>query len=187
MQAPMKARDIAEAKQNARAEMAKYTVGLVSPRGCVTTHVCMPPLEEGADDGILTGDVPVLWKNGEPTVWKPYREKGYRLLKEVCESDGCPEKYAAWHQVISTQILRPGLPIRGNVDDLYPPTVLRLRASAAAGGVGDGQAFVIGVGITADPEAKVDGIVQKLVSAGVPAPTVEQVKGAKSRAMEVSP
>lgn len=186
MQAPMKARDLAEAKANARAEIAKFTVGLVSPLGHVTTHVCRPP-GEGEDDGIFTGDVPVRWTNGEPNVWKPYREKGYRMLKEVCEADGVPERYDAWHQIITTQIMKPGLPIRGNVNDVYPPTVLRLRASASAGGTGDGQAFVIGVGITNDPELAVDALVGKLMSAGVPSPSADQIKGAKSRAVEASP
>lgn len=181
MQAPMKSRDLAEAKQKRRAETAAHTVGLVSPEGNVTAHVCSPP-GEGEDDGIRTGDTPVRWANGEPAVWKPYREKGYRMLKEVCESDGCPEKYDEWKAVIAAQLTRPGIPIRGNVEDLYPPTVLELRGSRNAGGTGDGMAFVIGEGIKRDPKLAAEKVLGQLLSAGLPAPTDEQLLEAEAKA-----
>lgn len=184
MQAPMKARDIEEARRKARAEQAQHTVGLVWPDGHITTHLCPPPAE-GEDDGLKTGDTPVRWVNGEPSVWKPYRVKGCRMLKEVCEADGLPELYEQWHAIITAQIMRPGIPVRGEVTDIYPPTVKRLRESIAAGGMGDGQAFVIGKGITADPEVKSDKLVAQLVSAGLPAPSPEQIAASKKPAKEV--
>ena len=55
----------------------------------------------------------------------------------------------------------------------------------AAGGMGDGQAFVSGQGITADPEVKSDKLVAQLVSAGLPAPSPEQIAASKKPAKEV--
>lgn len=184
MQAPKKARDLEEARRKAREEKAAHTVGLVWPDGHVTTHLCPPP-GEGEDDGIKTGDTPVRWVNGEPSVWKPYRARGCKMLKEVCADDGIPELYEQWHAIVTAMIMRPGIPVRGNVTDVYPPTVKRLRESIAAGGMGDGQAFVIGTGITADPEVKTEKLVGQLVSAGLPAPSTEQLAAAKKTAKEV--
>lgn len=181
MQGPMKSRDLAEAKLRRRSEQASHTVGLVSPQGNVTVHVCPPP-GEGEDDGIRTGDTPVRWTNGEPAVWKPFREKGYRMLREVCEADGCPERYDEWHAVVTAQITRPGIPIRGNVEDLYPPTVLELRNSRDAGGTGDGMAFVIGAGIQRDPKLATEKVLGQLLSAGLPAPTPEQLLAVEEKA-----
>lgn len=181
MQAPMKSRELAEAKANRRVELARNTVGLVSPEGNVTTHICSPP-GEGEDDGIKTGDTPVRWVNGEPDVWKPYKLRGYRMLKEICEADGVPERYEDWHAVIEAQITRPGMPIRGDVTKLYPPTVISLRESRNAGGTGDGMAFVIGEGIKADPKLAASKLLDKLRSAGLPEPTEEQVLAAEEKA-----
>lgn len=184
MQAPMKARDLAEAKAKRRAETARHTVGLVWPDGRVTTHVCEPP-GEGEDEGIRTGDTPVRWTNGEPNVWKPYRDRGCRLLKDVCEADGVPERYDAWHQVITAQITKPGIAVRGDVEDIYPPSVLKLRASAAVGGLSDGMAFVIGKGIAPDPEIKSKKLLDQLASAGLKLPSQQEIdaaaKGAGSK------
>lgn len=177
MEAPKNYRDIEEAKRNRKAEQARNTVGLVWPDGRVTTHVCAPP-EEG-DDGIRTGDTPVRWANGEPAVWKPYRDRGCKLLREVCEADGVPERYVAWQQVIAAQIMSPGMPIRGNVEDLYPPTVIARRSSYEVGGNADGLAFVIGQGVQPDPESATNKLVKQLVSAGLPQPTEDEINAAK--------
>jgi hypothetical protein len=165
LQPPMTAIELDKAKKNRLEEKANHTVGVVWPDGRVTEHVCPPPGEED-EDGQRHGDVPVRWVNGEPAIWKPYRRKGLRMLKEVCELDGVPEVYEAWREVVRARITRPGMPVRGDVMQIYPPSVARLREAHRAGGLSDGLAFVIGEGITEDPEIE-ERMAKRAVELGI--------------------
>lgn len=165
LQPPMTATELEAAKKKRLEDKANYTVGVVWPDGRVTEHVCLPPGEED-EDGVRHGDVPVRWVNGEPAVWKPYRRKGLRMLKEVCEGDGVPELYDEWKRVVTARITRPGMPIRGDVHKLYPPSVIKLREAMVAGGLADGLAFVIGEGIKADPEIE-DRMAKRALELGI--------------------
>lgn len=184
--APMKARDLAEHKKNLKAETARNTVGLVWADGRVTTHVCSPP-GEGEDDGVKTGDTPIRWINGAPGVWKPYADRGCVLLEEMCKADKRLDIYEQWHAVITAQITRPGIPVRGDVEDLYPPSVLARRGSHRAGGLADGMAFVIGKGIAPDPKLDVDKLAGRLADAGLPAPSADEKAAAEKKAAPKSP
>lgn len=166
MQAPMAAKDLEQVKKTRLEDKARNTHFCVWPDGRVTEHVLDPP-EEG-DDGIKTGDSAMAWINGEPAIMKRNRKLGCRTLLSVCEADGVPEKYEELRQVVRARIL--GLPIRGNVEELYPPTVLELRKRHGAGSSTDGQAFVIGQGIGPDPKLAEEKLRAQIASAGLPAP-----------------
>lgn len=179
---PMSAVDIDAHKKNAAAEKLRYTIGVVWPDGRVTEHVVLPA-RDGAIVGDQFGDVPVAWINGGPEITKRFKVRGCRLLSDVCEADGVPEKFAEWKQALS---------LRGRVkimtpEKLYPPTVHRLRA-ASKQEVAIDQVFVPGEGlVTATDDAKAQRIASLLGSttddSGKPivAPTAaDRVKGKAS-------
>jgi hypothetical protein len=165
MISPKTAIELEKHKKQRLEEQAEHTVGVVWPDGRVTEHLCLPPGEED-EDGQKHGDVPVRWVNGEPAIWKPYKRRGLRTIKEVCESDGVPEVYEAYREVVRARITRPGMPVRGDVMKIYPPTVARLRDAHRAGGLSDGLAFVIGEGIVEDPEVE-DRMAKRAVELGI--------------------
>lgn len=156
---PMTAVDIDASKKHAAAEKLRYTIGVVWPDGRVTEHVVMPA-KGGAIVGDQFGDVPVAWINGGPRITKRFEDRGCRLLADVCQADGVPEKFAEWKQALG---------LRGKVkivspDNLYPPTVHRLRAASTAT-VAIDQVFVPGEGlVTATDDAKAKRIAELLGS-----------------------
>lgn len=175
MQAPMSAKDLEQVKKTRLEDKARNTHFCVWPDGRVTEHVLEPP-EEG-DDGNKTGDVPMAWINGEPAITKRYRKLGCRRLIDVCEDDGEQHKYEALREAVRARIL--GKPIRGDVGELYPATVHRLRELARVGGNASGEAYVIGEGLAPDPELNEEKLRSKLASAGLPPPPDKPAKPAK--------
>ena len=87
---PKHAEEIEAAKAAEKARRHRFTVGYVLPNGIVQAIVALPP-EKGLI-GKQRGDVPVVWINGAAQVTERHAAKGGKLLKEICEADGCPEK-----------------------------------------------------------------------------------------------
>lgn len=171
--APKSAQQIREALKQQVELQGRHTEGLVSPTGDVAEIFCPPP-EDGAENGPRNGDVQMAWINGAPRILKKFEDLGYRTLKDVCAADGVPERHEQWKAAIYARIVHK-VPIRGNVDELYPPTVHRLRKLYREGGTAEGKAFVIGQGITDDPvlEEKRDKMAERVAALGIGDPRVQ--------------
>lgn len=175
---PKHEEEIEQAHAARKARRLRYTVGLVYPNGMVQSVVCYPP-----EKGILgqqKGDCPAIWMNGRAQITERWEKKGVRLLEDVCKADGCPEKYTRWREVIA---LGGKAEIR-NVDDLYPPTVHRLRREAETGLV-EGQIYDAATGqmIAVTPETMAKRVAELTDAAGIGRPTDDDRKAAKKAAV----
>ena len=150
-----------QARARRAAFRAQHTHFVVSPAGVVTEHIVRPPADPTHENGERHGDDLIAWINGEPALTKRARIKGYRLLREVCEADGCPEKYQMAQQ--AAQARHHGHVVEGDPSKIYPPTVMRLRAVAGKGGTG--KVFRVGEGFV-EP-TKAESIASKLGSLGI--------------------
>lgn len=175
MAEPKHAEEIEQAKAAQKARKLKYTVGYVLPNGIVQAIVAMPP-EKGLI-GKQRGDIPVLWINGAAQVTERHAAMGGRLLEDICKADGCPEKYQRWHDVIA---YGGKIEVR-NVEEIYPPTVMRMRREAERGTV-EGMIYDAAHGklVPATDDAKARRVAELADSAGIGRPTAEDRKAAKS-------
>lgn len=172
---PKHAEEIEQAKAANKARKLKYTVGVVYPNGIVQAIVALPP-----DKGLIgkqRGDIPVLWINGAAQVTERHQAGGVQLLEDICKADGCPEKYKRWHDVIA---YGGKVEVR-NVEEVYPPTVMRMRRDAQRGTV-EGMIYDAARGqlVPATDDAKAKRIAELADSAGLGRPTAEDRKAAKS-------
>lgn len=178
MAEPKHAEEIEQAKAAQKARKLKYTVGYVLPNGIVQAVVALPP-----DKGLIgkqRGDVPVLWINGAAQVTERHAKLGGKLLQDICNEDGCPEKYKRWHDVIA---YGGKIEVR-NVEEIYPPTVMRMRREASRGTV-EGMIYDATTGslVPATEDAKASRVAELADAAGVgrPSPSDRQPKaGSKS-------
>lgn len=127
------------------------TYAVVRPNGIVTQHVVMPidmemPLSGDRNVGRSKGDVPLQYMAGRVRLRGKYEEMGCRMLDEVCQADGQPEKFEAWREVVRARLL--GYKVVAKPEDIYPKTVFRLRDESDKGIVG-GKVFVSGRGLVA--------------------------------------
>lgn len=177
--APLPPEEIEKQQARERAEAIRHTYGYVNATGNVSQHVVLPP-KNGEKMGLEKGDCPLLWMNGRVEVVERHRRMGGRLLEEICISDLGKEqgeaKYALWKQAIS---YRGKVAIK-NVLELYPPTVLRLRAESASGVALD-MVFDAAQGglVKATEEAMASRVAGLLDGAGVGRPTETDRKSAK--------
>lgn len=177
--APLPPEEIEKQQARERAEAIRHTYGYVNATGNVSQHVVLPP-KNGEKLGTEKGDCPLLWINGSVQVVDRHKKLGGRLLEEVCITDLGPEKgaakYAMWKQAISH---RGKVAIR-NYLDLYPPTVLRLRAEAHSGVALD-MVFDAAQGglVKATEEVMASRVAGLLDGAGVGRPTADDRKAAK--------
>jgi hypothetical protein len=123
MQEPLDALTVEQMKMKVREDRKRYTVGVVSPDGVVTAHVCVP-------GEALHGDEPVAWINEQQMLVKRYADRGYRFLHDMCAADGVPEIGAKWRQIVTDRA--EGKRVKAQPEEIYPPSVLRLRGTPIA-------------------------------------------------------
>jgi len=173
--APKHEEEIEAQKAAQEAKRLAHTYGAVWKDGRVTAHFVEPP-KKGEIVGKQSGDVPLVWINGSVQVTERARKMGVRLFAEVCASDGCPEKADRWREAMR----HAGKVAIRNVDELYPPTVHRLRREAATG-VKEGMVYDASVGelVPATEDAMITRVAELAESAGIGTPTREDAKAAK--------
>lgn len=123
MEQPLDAKTVEEMRKQQLEHRKRYTVGVISPDGVVTAHVCAPGEPQH-------GDEPVQWINEQQMLVKRYADKGYRLLEPACIEEGCPERHARWQQVIRDRA--DGKRVKAAAEEIYPPSVLRQRGYPVA-------------------------------------------------------
>lgn len=172
---PTHPEEIEQVEARERMEKLRHVYGYVDAAGDVSEHIVLPPAK--GPIGAQKGDCPLLWLNGSVQVVERHQKLGGRLLRDICIADGCPEKYDLWKKAVS---LRGKVGIR-NVDDLYPPTVHRLRAQSASGVELD-MVFDAATGdlVKATEDRKAERVAALLDGAGIGKPTGEDRKAAKA-------
>lgn len=172
---PTHPEEVEQAEARERAESIRHMYGYVDKSGDVSIHIVKPPAK--GPIGPQRGDSPLLWLNGAVQVVERHQKLGGRLLRDICIADGCPEKYDRWLKAVS---LRGKVEIR-NVEDLYPPTVHRLRRENASG-VSLDMVFDAATGelVKSTDSSKAARVAELLDGAGVGKPTAEDRKAAKA-------
>jgi hypothetical protein len=169
-----------------------HTYGVVWPDGRVSTHVVLPvelesPLDGDKNVGRSRGDSVLQFMMGKVRIRTKFEDKGCRFLSEVCKADGCPEKHDTWLSVIEAR--EKGYKVQAKAEDIYPPTVMRLRSESDRGIIG-GVVFVVGRGLVAATQlneeereaAKLEEVADKLESMGLGRPAKEDAEKAKKGA-----
>lgn len=159
-----------------REEKLRHVYGYVDASGDVSEHIVLPP-KKGGVIGAQKGDCPLLWVNGSVQVVDRHKKLGGQLLRDICVADGVPELYERWRKAVS---LRGKVAIK-NVDELYPPTVHRLRRQSASGVELD-MVFDASTGelVKATEDRKAERVAALLDGTGVGRPTAEDRKAAKA-------
>jgi hypothetical protein len=168
MQAPANEYDLATIKSQRLANKIRYTIGVVSPAGVITEHLCEPHGNE--PDGLQFGDSMVRWVNGEPQLSKIRRDEGYVLYEDLARADGELEIYANWKRAIEVRMR--GGQIAGDVGGLYTSSIHERRRLAAEGNT-SGQVFVVGHGVVSGEDAKKERVAALIASTGVGNPLTD--------------
>lgn len=175
--APKHPEELEQARAASERMRQQYMVAIVSPRGEVDDIYCPPPTN-GELIGEQRGDVPVVWMDGRPRIVERWSKKGYSMFEDMCRADGMPHLIAQRREAV--QLV--GKVKIENPNDLYPPSVMRLRREASSG-VREDKVYIPGRGLVdATDDAKAERIAGLLDAAGEGMPTAADRDAAKKAA-----